>query len=110
VRGRIGFAADRVLFFGTGGGVFANMQTTANGVQTTHNQSGWTAGLGVEVAFADNWTAKLEYLYADLGSLSVTCTTGPCSPTGMTAVGPVNINASLNESLVRAGVNYKFNF
>jgi outer membrane immunogenic protein len=105
VRGRIGFAADRVLFFGTGGGVFANMQTTASGVQTTHNQSGWTAGLGVEVAFADNWTAKLEYIYADLGSLSVTCTTGQCS-----AFAPVNINASLNESLVRAGVNYKFNF
>jgi outer membrane immunogenic protein len=114
VRGRIGFAADRVLFFGTGGGVFANMQTTASGVQTTHNQSGWTAGVGVEVAFADNWTAKLEYLYADLGNLSVTCSTGISGPCGTAApatiVGPVNINASLTENLVRAGVNYKFNF
>jgi outer membrane immunogenic protein len=33
---------------------------------------GWTAGAGVEWAFADNWTAKLEYLYVDLGHSSTT--------------------------------------
>ncbi len=104
LRGRVGYAVDRVLFYGTGGGVFANAQTTINGNQTSHNQSGWTAGLGVEVAFAENWTGKVEYLYADLGSQSVSCTIGLCAP------GPVNINASLTESLVRVGVNYKFNY
>jgi len=36
---------------------FANMQTTYNGVETTKTQAGWTAGAGVEWAFADNWTA-----------------------------------------------------
>jgi len=27
------------------------------GVETTKTQAGWTAGAGVEWAFADNWTA-----------------------------------------------------
>src|ERR1700739_2563635 len=43
-RGRAGYASDRVLFYGTAGGAFANVQTTFNGVQTSHTQSGWTAG------------------------------------------------------------------
>jgi outer membrane immunogenic protein len=30
--------------------------------------TGWTAGGGVEVAVAPNWTVKVEGLYADLGS------------------------------------------
>jgi outer membrane immunogenic protein len=56
---RAGYAADRVLFFATAGGAFANVQTNFNGTTTTHTQSGWTAGAGVEWAFADNWTAKV---------------------------------------------------
>ena len=34
---------------------------------------GWTGGAGIEFAFADNWTAKVEYLYAALGTM--TCNT-----------------------------------
>jgi outer membrane immunogenic protein len=96
LRGRAGFAADRVLFYGTAGGVFANEQITANGATNTHTQAGWTAGLGIEAAFADHWTAKIEYLYADLG-------TGTCTICGGTSVG-------LTDNLIRGGVNYKFNF
>ncbi len=58
VRGRVGYAADRVLFYLTAGGAFANVQTTFNGVTTSHTQAGWTGGAGIEWAFADNWTAK----------------------------------------------------
>jgi outer membrane immunogenic protein len=43
------------------------VQTNFNGVTTTHTQSGWTAGGGIEWAFTDNWTAKVEYLYVNLG-------------------------------------------
>jgi len=43
-RGRFGYAADRVLFYLTAGGAFANVQTNFNGVTTTHTQSGWTGG------------------------------------------------------------------
>jgi outer membrane immunogenic protein len=96
LRGRFGLAVDRVLFYGTAGGVFANEQITANGATNTHTQAGWTAGLGVEAAFADNWTAKIEYLYADLG-------TGTCTICGGTSVG-------LTDNLIRGGINYKFNF
>ena len=32
-------------------------------------QVGWTAGGGIEFAFTPNWTAKVEYLYVDFGSL-----------------------------------------
>ncbi len=103
LRGRAGWAVDRVLFYGTAGGVFANEQLTANGVTGTKTQAGWTAGAGVEAAFADNWTAKIEYLYADLGTR--TCTTVCESPAH-----PLPVSLSLTDNLIRAGVNYKFNF
>ena len=109
IRGRLGYAWDRVLFYGTAGGAFASVVTTFNGVNTTHTQDGWTAGLGLEYAFLDNWTAKVEYLYTDLGSSGGTCTTGPCAAGGAVGV-PVTWNASLTGSLIRGGINYKFNF
>jgi outer membrane immunogenic protein len=107
LRGRAGYAADRVLFYGTAGGAFANMQTVFNGVTTTHDQAGWTAGAGIEWAFADNWTAKVEYLFVDIGSGNFNCTTLTC--TGFNGGQPITGSASLTENLVRAGVNFKFN-
>ena len=77
-RARVGYAADRVLFFGTAGGAFADMQTTYSGVQSSTTKAGWTAGAGVEWAFADNWTAKVEYLYIDLGTFNGNCSTAAC--------------------------------
>jgi outer membrane immunogenic protein len=107
-RGRVGYAADRVLFYATGGGAFANVQTNFNGTTTSHTQSGWTAGAGIEWAFADNWTAKIEYLYVDLGNTNVTCANATC----LTASGGfvIPVSASLTENLVRAGVNFKFSW
>jgi outer membrane immunogenic protein len=107
LRGRAGYAADRVLFYGTAGGAFANMQTVFGGVTTTHDQAGWTAGAGIEWAFADNWTAKVEYLYVNIGSSSVNCVATICTTNNLG--NPVPISASLTENLVRAGVNFKFN-
>ena len=104
LRGRAGYAADRVLFYGTAGGAFANMQTVFNGVTTTHDQAGWTAGAGIEWAFADNWTAKVEYLFVDLGN--TTCnTTASC---GFDLVAASD-SVKFTESMVRAGINFKFN-
>jgi outer membrane immunogenic protein len=56
---------------------------------------GWAFGGGLEYAFLSNWSAKIEYLYVDLGSFN----TGPASL--------VN-NVSFKESIVRGGLNYKF--
>lgn len=104
LRGRFGYAVDRILFYGTAGGVFGNVQSTVNGITTTHTQTGWTAGVGVETAFAEHWTAKFEYLYADLGTenASGTCIVGACA--GL----PVSARVGLADNLIRAGVNYKF--
>jgi outer membrane immunogenic protein len=57
------------------------------------NELGWTIGGGLEYAFMGNWSAKLEYLYVDLGSFNA-------------AVVPTNV--SFKENIVRAGLNYKF--
>jgi outer membrane immunogenic protein len=107
-RGRIGYAADRALFYATAGGAFANVQTNFSGVTSSHTQSGWTAGAGLEWAFADNWTAKIEYLFVDLGNGTVNCATTAC----LVASGgpPIPVSVSLTENIFRAGVNFKFNF
>ena len=103
VRGRAGWAIDRVLLYGTGGAAFAPVQAGFNGGPfQSSTQVGWTAGAGVEFAFAPNWTAKAEYLYADLGS--VTCNTNcfagpPATP----------LTVKLTDNIVRAGINFKFN-
>jgi outer membrane immunogenic protein len=108
-RGRAGYAADRVLFFATAGGAFANVQTNFNGTTTSHTQSGWTAGAGVEWAFADNWTAKVEYLYVNLGNGTVNCATAVCLGPPNPGV-PIPVSVTLTENLIRAGVNYKFSW
>jgi outer membrane immunogenic protein len=105
VRGRAGYAWDRVLFYGTAGGAFANVQGSAGAFPfSSTTQAGWTAGAGVEYAFAPNWTAKVEYLFVDLGNAS--CGFGNCG--GGTPAAPVNTTISLNENVLRAGVNFKF--
>jgi len=99
VRGRAGYAVDRVLFYGTGGAAFANVQAGLSGGPFTNStQTGWTAGAGIEYAFAPNWTAKVEYLFADLPNLSC----------GAVNCGGTATSVSLNENIIRGGVNFKF--
>ena len=72
-----------VLLYATGGLAYGSLQTdlglstfTATGVPVTIGASrstdkfGWTIGGGIETMFASNWSAKIEYLYMDLGSVS----------------------------------------
>jgi len=58
---------------------------------------GWTVGAGLEYAFLGDWSAKLEYLYADLGD--TTCEAAVCGVDS-------TVNPKLN--IVRAGLNYRF--
>jgi outer membrane immunogenic protein len=102
VRGRAGYAWDRLLVYGTGGGAFANVQAAAGALPFFGStQAGWTAGVGVEYAIWPNWTAKLEYLFVDLTSAS--CPVANCG-----ASGGLNTSVSLNENIVRGGFNFKF--
>ena len=70
VRGRLGFAWDRFLIYGTGGWAYGAQTEISLGfpffVSGRQELSGWTAGAGIEWAFAPNWSAKIEYLHLDL--------------------------------------------
>lgn len=102
VRGRVGYAFDRTLLYGTAGAAFANVQTGLNPPATFDSsvEAGWTVGAGLEFGLAQNWTAKVEYLFVDLPNGSCT-TVGNCG-------GAAGSIVSFNESIVRAGVNFKF--
>ena len=98
-RGRVGYAWDRVLVYGTAGGALANVQAAAGLFPfSSSTQAGWTAGAGIEYAFAPNWSAKVEYLFVDLANAS--CGTTNCGGTTTTV--------SFNENIIRGGVNFKF--
>ncbi len=97
-RGRIGYAFDRWLPYATGGLAVGDSKITVpNGNAQTDTRTGWTAGAGVEWAFMGAWSAKLEYLYADLGTK--TCAAATCF---------VATNVALTQNLVRLGLNYRF--
>jgi outer membrane immunogenic protein len=97
VRGRAGYLiTPTLLLYGTAG--FAYGEVQAWGLSNT--RTGWTAGGGAEWLFAPNWSAKLEYLYVDLDSNGATGTFGWTFGN--------RFHPQLN--VVRAGINYHFNF
>jgi opacity protein-like surface antigen len=70
-RGRVGFALDSVLLYGTAGLAVANSTGHLFGFVTdTATHVGWTAGLGAEVMVSDNVSLKAEYRYSDYGAES----------------------------------------
>ncbi len=98
-RGRLGYAFDRVLVYGTGGGAAGNVKAAIPGGSTDTNEFGWTAGGGIEAALTDNVTAKVEYLFVDLQN-------GNC---GAVLCGTAsNVPVTFDASVVRAGLNFKF--
>lgn len=99
VRARLGYAGwDRWLPYITGGGAVGNVKFEQAGFSDNRTKFGWTAGAGVEYAVLANWSAKVEYLYADLGT--ATCPAGTC--------GGTDVDTKFSTSLVRAGLNYRF--
>jgi high affinity Mn2+ porin len=110
-RGRLGYAFDHWLVYGTGGVAWTYDKLTrmqlagipAGGtadVGTTEAallwRWGWTAGAGVEVPIAPNWSAKLEYLAAEFG--------------GRPRIFPAaaqSFNSNLAIQSLRLGVNYQ---
>lgn len=103
VRGRLGYAIDRTLIYGTGGLSWANfnMRGVDNAgatASTSRSRAGWTVGAGLEYAFTDKISVRGEYLYSDFGSTNVSYT-GTAIPSH---------RESLTSHLARVGVNYKF--
>ncbi|MCW2079620.1 UNVERIFIED_ORG: outer membrane immunogenic protein [Bradyrhizobium japonicum] len=129
VRGRLGVAVTpRVLLYGTGGLAYGRISTSgsvsainvggfpgADGgtftpVAASFGSStmkvGWSAGAGVEGAFADNWSARLEYLYVDLGTVSGSLATPVIALSGAPLV--VGYRSHVTDNILRLGLNYRF--
>jgi outer membrane immunogenic protein len=108
VRGRVGYAFDRILLYGTAGAAFGNVQTGLNPPSTFDSavEAGWTVGAGVEVALARNWSAKGEYLFVNLADGSCTTNCAIADTSGPPVI--PNVAVKFNESIVRGGVNYRF--
>jgi len=101
VRGRLGFAADRALFYVTGGLAYGDIGESVFGNNDV--RAGWTLGGGVEYAFTNNWTAKVEGLYVniDRGNKAGAITTN-----GIVYTATQSSDSAFG--VVRAGLNYKF--
>jgi outer membrane immunogenic protein len=102
---RVGYAFNRFLFFGTAGAAIGDFEVGLNPPGSFLRlpvELGWTAGGGIEYAFTSYLTAKVEYLFVDLGKISCPLDS-TCGPLQAASV-------SLTENLVRAGLNYKFSW
>ncbi len=128
VRGRLGFlATPSLLIYATGGLAYGgvNLQTSSSSVDAasvfapgfgsgsvSNTQVGYTVGGGLEWMFAHNWSAKLEYLYYDLGS----ATASGAAVSGVNGAGATqwayapSTSARFDGHIVRAGLNYHFNW
>jgi outer membrane immunogenic protein len=109
--GRLGYAWDRVLLYGKGGGAWVGANSpgiSIGGVPssftgTSSSNFGWTAGFGVEWAFWGNWSVRAEYDYIGLKSQTFTVAPGPT-----TFAGDVIAFNNRNISIATGAVNYKF--
>jgi outer membrane immunogenic protein len=93
MRARAGVAMNNILFFGTLGLAYGDVKAENLGNNETHTSLGWTGGAGMEVGFTPHWSAKVEYLYMDLGNRSYALTGN---------------DLDLRASILRFGVNYHF--
>jgi outer membrane immunogenic protein len=131
VRGRIGpTITPTILAYVTGGLAYGEVKSTdtvsgtiitgapngTNGpttlvpVSATFGNSstrvGWTLGAGIEGVISGNWTAKLEYLYIDLGNVSGSIVTPVVAPSGNFVT--ASYNSHVTDNILRVGLNYRW--
>ncbi len=100
LRGRFGYAFNHWLIYATGGFAWSqarfgetNAASDEDLILLTH--TGWTLGLGAELAIAPDWTVRIEYLYDRFGSIA------DSFPSGTDYQSVFDINT------LRIGLNYK---
>jgi outer membrane immunogenic protein len=106
LRPRVGYALGNWLLYATGGGALGQVETNAAAAvgpfvaadRRGGTRDGWTVGGGVEVALAPGWSAKIEYLYLDLGSRTTTYLLTPS----------ISNASRLSANVITTGVNYRF--
>lgn len=102
-RSRLGFLwTPNVLVYGTAGVAYGQVKNTATfstGAVTSFKdvKAGYAVGGGVEGALGNGWSAKVEYLYIDLGKTEDTDINPTASETWR-----------FTDNIVRVGLNYKW--
>ncbi|MGE7367760.1 outer membrane protein [Neorhizobium sp. NPDC001467] len=92
VRGRLGYAFERLMVFGTAGWTMARGHIEYPCVDESEMFSGWTAGAGVDYALTDKVFLRGEYRYSDFGSKEIV--------RGM--------NVDFDQSIVKVGLAVRF--
>jgi outer membrane immunogenic protein len=116
IAGRLGFTADRVLFYGKGGVAFVNKSYSfadncitggcGGGIlnlgRGDHTQVTWAAGAGIEYAFTNNWSVKGEYLFL--------ATRESFTSSGVSNFGTfyTNLHTDPGVHTAKVGLNYRF--
>lgn len=111
VRARLGYTpVDRFMAYATGGLAYGDTESVLTGVvdilpvasKKSETKTGWVVGGGVEYALTNHWTIKSEYLYANLGT--VTLYSGDLGLPGA----DLNFGNEVAFHTARVGLNYKF--
>ncbi|OCW59012.1 outer membrane protein [Hoeflea olei] len=94
---RAGFAADRVLFYATGGVSAGGLELTniGPGITDKNTHVGWVIGAGVEAFVTDTISARLEYQHHEFGKETYN-------------IGGANFEVDGNVDLIKFGVSYHF--
>jgi outer membrane immunogenic protein len=106
LRGRLGYSFGPAMIYATGGLAWMHNNVAiaavvapgfAVGASDDNTHFGWTIGAGLEYAFAPNWSAKVEYLYADYGA-----------ETYFAPVAGGGLDLDAQTHTVKVGLNYRF--
>lgn len=131
LRARAGFlVTPATLLYATGGLAFADVSASmrvagsyyvadpagpvawVSNASAGETKTGWTLGAGVEHKFSRNWSLKLEYLYYDLGDLTVRNDMSAALVGGIVASNQITAwktnKYDFSGSVFRGGVNYQF--
>jgi opacity protein-like surface antigen len=110
---RFGYTWGRALFYAKGGWAFGQVTAATsvnfvdpgvaspppgamNVARSTNWESGWTAGVGMEFALTDRWSAKAEYMHYEFPQYAFTVAQNATA------------NATTAGDTVRIGANYHF--
>jgi outer membrane immunogenic protein len=118
IAGRVGWAADRALFYAKGGVAFVGNSYNFNdscstggcGASTlflghSDTQVTYAVGAGIEYAFTNNWSLKGEYLY--LGTRR-TFTQSGVAGGGLAGTVETNTASEPGVHTAKIGINYRF--
>jgi outer membrane immunogenic protein len=109
---RFGYSFDWIMPYVTAGVAIARLEANTAGLpfgRQSSNNLGWTVGGGVEIVIEGPWTAKIEFLHADLNGF--TCDVNPINASLLITIpgacGPSLVSINAAENIIRVGLNLK---